>query len=67
MTELVDILEGAITEISAGRVLVPRTPEDRTWNDASERAMRILERYKHGEGLFQLSVSNGDPQCSNNS
>jgi hypothetical protein len=46
--------EGAITEIGAGRVLVPSTPEERAYNNACERAMRIVESYIRGEGLFQM-------------
>ena len=46
-------LDGLRTEIIAGKVLVPKNSEDFAWNGASERAVRILDMYKKGEGLFQ--------------
>jgi len=47
-------LEGARKEIVAGGVLLPKSAEDRVWNQCIERAVDILKRYKTGHGLFQL-------------
>ncbi len=44
---------GAITEISAGRVLSPKTNADRACNDSAQRCMDIVKRYVDGDGLFQ--------------
>lgn len=46
-------LEGAVTEIGAGRVLCPISEADTSWNAACDRAMRIVRRYVDGKGLFQ--------------
>ena len=46
--------DGAIQEFTAGKVLTPKSDEDRAWNDAHDRCIRILRRYAKGEGLFQL-------------
>jgi len=48
-----EAIKGAMTEISAGFVLLPKTAEDRAWNSANERACSILSKYKEGKGLFQ--------------
>jgi len=47
-------LDGLRSEIIAGRVLFPKNPEDNAWNGANDRAVRILDQYRKGEGLFQL-------------
>lgn len=47
-------LDGLRTEIIAGKVLVPKNAEDIAWNRANDRAVRILDMYRKGEGLFQL-------------
>lgn len=52
--ETKEALKGARSEIVAGSVLFPRSEEDRAWNNANQRAGRILEKYMKGEGLFQL-------------
>jgi hypothetical protein len=51
---LKDSCEGAIKEFTAGKVMIPKSDEDRVWNDAHDRCIRILSRYAKGEGLFQL-------------
>ena len=51
---LKDGCEGAIKEFTAGKVMFPKSDEDKTWNDAHDRCIRILSRYAKGEGLFQL-------------
>ena len=43
-----------ITEIGAGCVLFPKSKEDETWNNASQRAIRICSNYRNGDGLFQI-------------
>jgi hypothetical protein len=46
---------GLLTEIGAGRSLFGSNSHDREiWNAATERAMNIVERYRDGEGLFQI-------------
>lgn len=47
-------LDGLRTEIIAGKVLIPKNAEDIAWNGANDRAIRILDKYRKGEGLFQL-------------
>jgi len=47
-------LDGLRTEIIAGKVLIPKDGEDLAYNHASDRAVRILDMYKKGEGLFQM-------------
>lgn len=42
-----------ITEINAGCVLVPKTEIDKAWNEACNRACRIVRLYCNGQGLFQ--------------
>jgi hypothetical protein len=59
-------IEGAMTEIGAGRCLFPKTEVDRMWNEATNRALRILERYKNGEGLFQAASAQPKAQGSDN-
>ena len=49
-------IEGAMTEIGAGRCLAPKNELERTWNAAHERALDILQKYKDGEGLFQIVI-----------
>ena len=46
-------LEGVRKEIIAGKVLIVKNSEDQQWNGASDRAIRIIDMYKKGEGLFQ--------------
>ena len=48
--------EGALTEIGAGMVLIPKTEADHAWNNACERSKRIVSYYIRGEGLFQLTA-----------
>ena len=47
-------LEGLRKEIIAGRVLNSISPEERAWNDCIQRTMDIIDKYKRGEGLFQI-------------
>ncbi|HUT42704.1 MAG TPA: hypothetical protein VMW95_00100 [Desulfobacterales bacterium] len=42
-----------ITEIKAGMVIFISCPQDRAWNQASQRAIDIIKKYKKGNGLFQ--------------
>lgn len=46
-------IQGAMTEIKAGKSLFPKDESDHVWNDAHDRCLRILSRYLDGEGLFQ--------------
>lgn len=43
-----------ITEIRAGKCLQIKSDLDLVHNAACERAIRIIQKYKDGEGLFQL-------------
>ena len=47
-----------IKEITAGMVLVVKTDADKAWNNASLRAIRIINLYKEGKGLFQYDSNN---------
>jgi hypothetical protein len=51
--ETLEVLEGIRKEIVAGKVMVPVDGEGRGWNGASDRAVRILDMYREGRGLFQ--------------
>ena len=44
-----------ITEITAGMCLTPRGPEDLSFNEGCQRAVRIVQRYRDGKGLFQMT------------
>ena len=46
-------LKGIQTEIGAGQVLAPKCDADEAWNNACQRAMRIVKHYETGDGLFQ--------------
>ncbi len=50
--------DGIITEIAAGMCLQNKNIFDRIHNAACDRAIRIVQRYKDGEGLFQQNSSN---------
>lgn len=49
-------LDGAITEMNAGQVLIPKTDADYAHNHATQRCVRILQGYIEGNGLFQLKT-----------
>jgi hypothetical protein len=51
--ETVQTLEGIRKEIIASKCLITTTEAGRTWNDASDRAVHIIDMYRRGEGLFQ--------------
>ncbi len=51
--EITQILEWIATEIGSGKTL-GATPRDHLWNDATERCLVIVERYRSGQGLFQM-------------
>jgi hypothetical protein len=51
--EMLIALDGCRKEIIAGSVLTPLTAEDRAWNEANKRAVRIIESYIQRKGLFQ--------------
>lgn len=42
-------------EIGAGKVLIPRTPEELAHNNACDRANAIIQNYRDGIGLFQMT------------
>lgn len=48
-----EAIDGAITEIVAGKSLSPSTAEAREWNSACDHAVTILQNYLSGDGLFQ--------------
>lgn len=43
-------------EISAGMVLFPMSPEEKAHNNACERAQKIVQNYREGFGLFQMTA-----------
>ena len=49
------VLKAITTEIGAGMVMFPKTREEQAWNNASERANRIVDDYAEGIGLFQMT------------
>ncbi len=53
--ETLEILRNIATEINCGKVLIARTHEERTWNNAHERALQIIANYAQGFGLFQMT------------
>jgi hypothetical protein len=53
------VLDWILTEIGAGMCLLPQTPEEQTWNDAHERAEQIIQGYRDGNGLFQMTAHLG--------
>lgn len=50
-----EVLKWIQTEIGAGMVLFPKTPEERAHNNACDRANAIIQNYKDGFGLFQMT------------
>ena len=62
MKSVNEAFEGAITEIRAGEVLIPKSEADKAWNDASERAISICGNYQRGRGLFQQGQAK-DESC----
>jgi hypothetical protein len=54
--ELMDNLKWLKSEMSSGK-RIPATccpsEKDRTWNDATDRCLRLVDKYSRGEGLFQ--------------
>lgn len=51
--EMLIALDGCKKEILAGSVLMPISEADRAWNEANNRAVRIIETYIQRNGLFQ--------------
>ena len=47
-----------ITEIRAGMCLRPKSDADYAHDNACKRAIRIVQYYKDGEGLFQENPPN---------
>jgi hypothetical protein len=50
-----ELLRGIQTEIGAGMVLFAKSPEERAHNNACERANKIIQNYRDGFGLFQMT------------
>ena len=50
-------LGGLKSEIMAGCVLFVKDEADRAWNTACQRAVKLIEAYEHGNGLFQQPVA----------
>lgn len=46
--------DGAINEIGANKTLNPRDPYNEGWNAGADMAIKFIQRYIKGEGLFQL-------------
>lgn len=53
MSETDTEFSGAITEMRAGKVMLPIDEASRSWNNATERCIAILMKYRDGHGLFQ--------------
>lgn len=54
--ETLAALRGIQTEIRAGKVMLPKTEQERTWNNAHDRALSIVANYIEGLGLFQITA-----------
>jgi hypothetical protein len=69
--QTIEILRNIQTEIGAGMVLFPRTPEERAHNNACDRANTIISNYQQGFGLFQMkrapTVEKSQPEVPRNS
>lgn len=48
-----NIFDAISTEIIAGKRLFHNEAIDKEWNKACDRASRIVQNYKSGNGLFQ--------------
>jgi hypothetical protein len=53
--ETLEILRNIKTEINCGQVMFPKTDLDRVHNNACDRAIKIVENYIEGYGLFQMT------------
>lgn len=51
--ETVTTLEGLRTEVVALKVMGVRDEADKAHNQAMDTALRLIDKYKRGEGLFQ--------------
>lgn len=50
-----EILDWILTEVGAGMCLVPKSDDEHTWNNAHERCKGIIQSYREGVGLFQMT------------
>jgi hypothetical protein len=50
------VLDWVRTEINCGNVMFPKTAEERAWNAANDRSLRIIANYYEGMGLFQMTA-----------
>lgn len=46
--------KGAVTEIGANKTLGVGNDYNKGWNAGADMAIKFVERYMRGEGLFQL-------------
>jgi hypothetical protein len=53
--DTLEILRNIKTEIVAGMVLFPKSPEEHAHNNACDRASHIINNYAQGFGLFQMT------------
>lgn len=54
-TKKTTVLDAIKTELTAGKWMTgPNNVAKKTHNEALDKAIRIIEVYKSGEGLFQL-------------
>jgi hypothetical protein len=51
-------LHGLRSEIGANMVLAPKDEYNKGWNEASLNAIKFIDRYANGDGLFQISTKN---------
>lgn len=54
--EVQQTLNWILTEVGAGMCLVPKSDEEKTWNNAHERCKSIIYNYRDGIGLFQITT-----------
>lgn len=57
--DIKQIAEWLKTELRSGMVLAPKNAADVAWNDAHQRAIRLVKKYAEGKGLFQVTAKQG--------
>ncbi len=53
--ETIELLRNITTEINCGKVMFPKSEAEMAHNNACQRAMDIIDNYKQGYGLFQMT------------
>lgn len=48
--------KGLITELNTGKIWFPKNEGERLWNQAHDRSISLVKKYKDGKGLFQIQT-----------